>query len=363
MKRILLFVFVSLFAIGCASIEKSDVCISGDCQNGQGTMTWPDGTKYIGEFKNGKPNGQGKKEYSDGFKYVGEFKDGERNGQGTMTYPDGTKYVGQWKDWTMNGQGTMTYPDGSQYVGEFKDGERNGQGTMTYPDGTKEAGEFKDDKKIEQEKDESDSIKAQTTAEEVAYEAEVSAYRADTATILQLLGNIRDFHHGNSDDTEVQAKAKERKLEKALVQFNSRCKGTRLTLQRSELYDVTAETVSSGIWSSKETGKYTATYYIPVPCDKETRDEYGIVIKYGIAIAQKKDNVGYVYEDLRQGLPIGKLDFESFEYLDVVIVKTYPNENSVINLKKGSVGPLTGTIRRVLYEEPGYGNRLTIWID
>jgi len=31
-------------------------------------------------------------------KSVGEWKDGERNGQGTITYPDGIKYVGEFKD-------------------------------------------------------------------------------------------------------------------------------------------------------------------------------------------------------------------------------------------------------------------------
>ena len=44
-------------------------------------------------------------------------------GQGTITSPDGDKYVGEWKDNKRHGQGTYTYPDGSKYVGEFKDGK------------------------------------------------------------------------------------------------------------------------------------------------------------------------------------------------------------------------------------------------
>ena len=29
-------------------------CIKGDCENGQGTFTFPDGKKYVGEFKDGE---------------------------------------------------------------------------------------------------------------------------------------------------------------------------------------------------------------------------------------------------------------------------------------------------------------------
>jgi len=46
--------------------------------------------KYIGEFKDGtfedrQPNGQGTITWSNGDKYVGEYKNGEYNGQGTIT--------------------------------------------------------------------------------------------------------------------------------------------------------------------------------------------------------------------------------------------------------------------------------------
>jgi len=40
-----------------------------------------------------------------------------RNGQGTFTYPDGTKYVGKFKDGKEHGQGTWTSPEGEKYVG------------------------------------------------------------------------------------------------------------------------------------------------------------------------------------------------------------------------------------------------------
>ena len=50
-------------------------CIKGNCTNGQGTYT-----------------------YTNGSKYVGELKDGKRNGQGTYSFAKGTVDKGIWKN-------------------------------------------------------------------------------------------------------------------------------------------------------------------------------------------------------------------------------------------------------------------------
>ena len=89
---------------------------------------------------------QGTVSFPDDSKYVGEFKDGLFNGQGTGTYSNGEKYVGEFKDDKYHGQGTLTYSSGEQYVGEFKDGKRHGQGTYTYSDGSKREGIWKENK-------------------------------------------------------------------------------------------------------------------------------------------------------------------------------------------------------------------------
>lgn len=100
-------------------------------ENEQQTITYPNGSKYVGEFKDDKPNGQGTLTWPNGTKYVGEFKDGKRNGQGTFTWPGGSKYVGEFRDGKYNGQGTWTAGNGAKYVGEFRDGAPKGQGTWT----------------------------------------------------------------------------------------------------------------------------------------------------------------------------------------------------------------------------------------
>ncbi len=115
-------------------------------RNGQFIVTYANGSKYVGEFKGNQKNGQGTETFVSGSKYVGEYKDGKYNGQGTYTSANGDKYVGEFKDNKYNGQGTETFVSGSKYVGEYKDGKHNGQGTYTYPNGNKYVGGFKDNK-------------------------------------------------------------------------------------------------------------------------------------------------------------------------------------------------------------------------
>ena len=84
------------------SEEKPEVkvtgCIKGDCENGQGTYTYTNGDKYVGEFKDGKRNGQGTYTYTNGDKYVGGFKDNFWHGQGTWIWANGNKEETEYKD-------------------------------------------------------------------------------------------------------------------------------------------------------------------------------------------------------------------------------------------------------------------------
>ena len=78
---------------------KREYIIFGDyIFDGLGSLTHPDGRKYVGKFKDGKFDGQGTYTHSNGSKYVGKFKEGLQNGQGTYTSTDGFKYVGVWKN-------------------------------------------------------------------------------------------------------------------------------------------------------------------------------------------------------------------------------------------------------------------------
>ena len=55
-----------------------------------------------------------------------------RHGKGTFTFPDGEKYVGEYKDGKRHGKGTCISQDGEKYVDEYKDGKLVEQIFSTY---------------------------------------------------------------------------------------------------------------------------------------------------------------------------------------------------------------------------------------
>ena len=126
----------------------------GNCTDGFGTYTWPNGEKYEGLWKNDVPNGLGTYTWDGGNKYIGNHKDGKGNGQGTLIWTTGDaagdKYVGEIKDDVIEGQGTYTWANGDKFLGTFKNEKMNGHGTFIWGPGEHAGdvyvGEFKDDR-------------------------------------------------------------------------------------------------------------------------------------------------------------------------------------------------------------------------
>jgi len=81
-------------------------------------------------------------ENSRGQNHGGKGQDDNSIQQRTLTWADGSTYVGGCKGKYRHGYGTMTYADGVMYVGEYKDHKRHGKGTVTFPDGRRMAGRW-----------------------------------------------------------------------------------------------------------------------------------------------------------------------------------------------------------------------------
>ena len=52
-------------------------CIKGDCNNGYGIYTYANGSKYVGEWKDGKENGQGAYTFANGTVDKGIWKNNQ----------------------------------------------------------------------------------------------------------------------------------------------------------------------------------------------------------------------------------------------------------------------------------------------
>lgn len=86
---------------------------------GEGTITYPDGRKYVGEWKFYKPNGYGILYNAEGEKRIeGNFVDGILDGYGTFYLSEGKRYVGEigvYDDiYKPKGQGTVYRSDGTK---------------------------------------------------------------------------------------------------------------------------------------------------------------------------------------------------------------------------------------------------------
>jgi hypothetical protein len=112
---------------------------------GEATLTWGDGARYIGTFRNGVPDGKGYFRDADGMQYEGDVSNGRRDGAAEGVFPNGDHYQGQWKNGKPDGIGHMKYMLGGAYEGEWKHGKRHGKGTLIYAgSGHRHEGRFVD---------------------------------------------------------------------------------------------------------------------------------------------------------------------------------------------------------------------------
>lgn len=95
-------------------VSTNEYKVEGKC-----SFYHPDGSKYQGEFKQGKFEGKGLMKDPYGFSYDGEWKDGKENGKGILFLPDKYRYEGEWKNGKREGKGVLYSATGNaEYEGD-----------------------------------------------------------------------------------------------------------------------------------------------------------------------------------------------------------------------------------------------------
>ncbi len=103
--------------------------------------TYQNGIRFYGQFEDGKPaNGRGSMLYPNGNRYDGEYRNGQRNGCGTFTFENGRRYVGEFQNDLFSGRGIWILENGDRYIGDFEFNRCNGEGVYMFADGTSKSG-------------------------------------------------------------------------------------------------------------------------------------------------------------------------------------------------------------------------------
>ena len=160
MRKLIYSTVVVLFLCFHNTIPGFSQCISGDCFNGIGTYAYADGSRYEGNFMNGKNNGYGSWFFTNGDKYVGFFQNNFLHGEGIVYHNNGLRTEGEWingeyfgaKDAQVegciegnciNGYGTYIYENGNaRYKGMFQKEMPHGEGICEYSNGETYEGEW-----------------------------------------------------------------------------------------------------------------------------------------------------------------------------------------------------------------------------
>lgn len=93
----------------------------GEKGHGEGTVTFPEGDVYIGQFSDGVPHGEGQLRFVDGESVNGTFDMGKW--EGTRMYANGDVFRGSFYLNCPSGQGSVEFRGGAVYEGEFVNGE------------------------------------------------------------------------------------------------------------------------------------------------------------------------------------------------------------------------------------------------
>jgi len=154
---------------GSYNLASGDSYEGSFLKDGKTNIMLEPGTE-IGELREGSYDGQGKYVWACGKIYEGSFVNGLPYGRGTMTYPEGWKYEGNWKDGKFHDHGKFTWSPNNYFEGQFMNGELVPSHGEYY---TEEGGVYKQGRYYPNAADESESYRAEFDGKTLRYKKPV----------------------------------------------------------------------------------------------------------------------------------------------------------------------------------------------
>ena len=124
-----------------------------DKKHGKGRYEFANGNFYEGQFAKDRRHGKGRYSWTCGDSYDGDWVDGHMEGEGITIYSNGNKYSGHFSNDRREGFGKLVCSDGLSYEGEWEKNMRHGSGTLKFPNGDYYVGSWENDKKHGKGKD------------------------------------------------------------------------------------------------------------------------------------------------------------------------------------------------------------------
>lgn len=119
-------------------------CWRDDLKEGLGSLRWSDQTSYSGEWRADKYHGFGVKSWSDGDRYEGFWAEDKKAGKGIYVWSNSDRYEGEWNEDKQHGRGTFKWQTGVTYYGNFLENQREDPNALlVWPNGDKYQGSFK----------------------------------------------------------------------------------------------------------------------------------------------------------------------------------------------------------------------------
>tara|TARA_R110001632_G_C11362064_1_gene419486 strand:+ start:2456 stop:4084 length:1629 start_codon:yes stop_codon:yes gene_type:complete len=136
-KKLLLFIFCIFSSAVSAQVQTFPKCnTNADIEPCYAEWVAENGSFFMGLIKNGLLDGRGAAVFPDGTKYVGDFRSGRRHGYGVLIMDDvpnasGQISIGTWQNGGRVGNILYSWPNGAYFYGFTQGGAIRSDGTIS----------------------------------------------------------------------------------------------------------------------------------------------------------------------------------------------------------------------------------------